>query len=404
MFDFKTYITEEKNLHLEHLEDAIINDGSKGVKEAIAFAESLLDMLGGNAASSYGVTVKWDGAPAVFAGINPDNGKFFVGSKSVFNKNPKINYTLDDIDRNHSGGLADKLKVALEYLPKLKIKGILQGDMMFTDDLKSETIDGESYITFTPNTITYAVPTESDLAKRIVRAKMGIIWHTEYIGNSMDSVRAVFGPSVSDLKKTPDVWFDNADLQDDSGAATFTKSESNKMIRLISETKKLADRTTLRTIDKVLNNPSVSDEFKIFYNSLVRDGNIGTATVIMRGFLEFLKSKHDTAVSKLKTPAAKKRREEKFKELEKFLKANAATLKKIFTIHAKLREIKMMFVRKIENVRSIGSYLRTDDGFQVTAPEGFVAIDHVSKRAYKLVDRMTFSKANFNAAKNWVKG
>lgn len=404
MFDFKSFITEEKNLHLEHLEDAIINDGSKGVLEAITFAESLLDMLGGNAESKYGVTVKWDGAPAVFAGINPDNGKFFVGSKSVFNKNPKINYTEADIDRNHSGGLADKLKVALKYLPELGIKGILQGDMMFTDDLKSEKIDGESYVTFTPNTITYAVPTQSDLAKKIVRAKMGIVWHTEYVGKSMDSVRAVFGPSISNLKKTANVWFDNADLKDDSGSATFTKSETKKMKGLIDTTKKLADKRTLTTIDRVLNNSTFSDEFKIYYNSLVRDGHIGSSTVILRGFLEYLKTKNDAEVAKLKTDAAKQRKQDKFKDFEKFLRGNAVVIKKIFDIHAKLREIKMMFVRKIENVRSIGSYLRTDDGFQVTAPEGFVAIDHVSKRAYKLVDRMTFSKANFNAAKNWVKG
>ena len=116
MLDFKRFLSEEKNLHLEHLEDELINNGSRGAREAIEFASSLTKMLAGKASKKYNITVKWDGAPAVFAGINPENGKFFVGSKSVFNVTPKINYTNADIDQNHTGGLAAKLKVALASL------------------------------------------------------------------------------------------------------------------------------------------------------------------------------------------------------------------------------------------------------------------------------------------------
>ena len=127
-------LSESKNLHMEHLEDSIFNEGSKGAVNALKFAESVADMLAGNAASSFNVTVKWDGAPAVFCGINPENGKFFVGTKSVFNKTPKINYTNADIDANHghSKGLSDTLKIALANLKDLNIKGVLQGDVMFT--------------------------------------------------------------------------------------------------------------------------------------------------------------------------------------------------------------------------------------------------------------------------------
>lgn len=404
MLGFKTYITEEKNLHLEHLEDAVVNDGSKGVIEAINFSESLLEMLGGSSESNFGITVKWDGAPAVFAGINPENGKFFVGSKSIFNKNPKINYTEQDIDNNHTGGLAEKLKVALEYLPELGIKGILQGDMMFTDDVTSEVIDGESYITFTPNTITYAVPSKSDLAKRIVKAKMGVVWHTEYTGSDMSNMKASFGPNVSGLRKTANVWYDNADLKDESGTATFTKAETKVVTGKISSVKRLASKKVLSGIDSLLSNKEISDEFKIYYNSLVRGGRIGSNQVVVRGFMQYIKSKYETAIAKLKTDAAKNRKQQKADALLGFLKSNSSILSKMIEIHQLLRDIKMLFVRKIEQVKSIGLFLRTDNGFEVTAPEGFVAIDHLSKRAYKLVDRMTFSKANFNAAKNWVKG
>jgi hypothetical protein len=120
----------------EHIEDDVLNFGVSGTRDAIAFLQSLRDMLAGHSPSKVNVTTKWDGAPAVFCGINPDNGKFFVGSKSVFNKDAKLNYTPQDIDDNHghAPGLVSKLKVALRYLPKLGIKGILQGDMMFAKD------------------------------------------------------------------------------------------------------------------------------------------------------------------------------------------------------------------------------------------------------------------------------
>ena len=146
---------ENKNVHLEHIEDEVLNRGVNGTRDAIDFLRSLRDMLAGHSESKVNLTTKWDGAPAVFCGINPDNGKFFVGTKGVFNANPKLNYTDADIDANHpSEGLNAKLKVALRYLPKLGIKGVLQGDMMFTKgDLQPHIIDGEEYITFQPNTI-----------------------------------------------------------------------------------------------------------------------------------------------------------------------------------------------------------------------------------------------------------
>ena len=99
-----------------------------------------------------------NGTVLIICGVNPENGKFFVGTKSVFNVNAKINYTTGDIRRNHSGELANKLSIALRELAKLNISGILQGDFLFSkSDLKNESIDGENMITFTPNTITYAV-------------------------------------------------------------------------------------------------------------------------------------------------------------------------------------------------------------------------------------------------------
>ena len=210
MQNFQDYIVEDKNTHLEHLEDEIINNGSQGAKTAIEFLKSIKQMLQGGEGGSQ-ISVKWDGAPAIFCGTNPENGKFFVATKSLFNATPKINYTNADIKRNHGGALADKLTVALKYFPKLGIKGILQGDLLFTSGDKSRArVDGKDSIVFTPNTITYAVPVVKsgflglgrNLYKEINSAKIGIIFHTSYSGKTIKGLSASFGASVSGLRKT----------------------------------------------------------------------------------------------------------------------------------------------------------------------------------------------------------
>ena len=201
MKSFKSYITEEKLTHLEHVEDAIFDFGIGGAKEALKILDDVAHSLEGHSKRAVNIQAKVDGAPAIVAGINPENGKFFVGSKSLFNKTPKINYTNADVDKNHKGGLADKLKVALKEFPKMKLKGIYQGDFMFTpEDLKKETIDGEKYITFTPNTITYAVPLDSDLAKTIMKSKAGVIWHTTYTGDTIADLKANFKINIKSFK------------------------------------------------------------------------------------------------------------------------------------------------------------------------------------------------------------
>ena len=100
MIRFQEYLTEAagKNLHLEHIEDEILNNGINGGRAAINFVQSLRDMLAGDAKTAVNVSTKWDGAPAIFAGIDPTDGQFFVAKKSVFNKNPILYKKESDID------------------------------------------------------------------------------------------------------------------------------------------------------------------------------------------------------------------------------------------------------------------------------------------------------------------
>ena len=284
MQKFQDYIVEDRNTHLEHLEDEIINNGTKGAKNAIEFLKSINDMLQGAEGASQ-ISVKWDGAPAIFCGTNPENGKFFVATKSLFNATPKINYTKADINRNHGGALADKLIVALKHFPKLGIKGVLQGDLLFTSGDKSRAkVDGQDSIVFTPNTITYAVPVVktgflgSSLYQRVNAAKIGIIFHTSYSGKTIKSLSASFGAGVSGLSKNKDVFFDDAMYKQTNPG--FTRAEAiafDNIIRM-SEGSAYKAGAFIDKIKKDKNTLSLGVQLKTFFNTYIREGTPITNT------------------------------------------------------------------------------------------------------------------------------
>ena len=404
MLTFDGFLTEAKNLHLEHLEDEILNNGVMGTRGAINFLQSLRDMLAGNAKSSVNVTVKWDGAPAVFAGINPENDQFFVGTKGVFNKNAKINYTIDDIDRNHPGtGLNQKLKVALTELSKLGIKDVLQGDMMFTqDDLEKKTIDGKQYITFQPNTIVYAVPMES--ASRILSSTMGIVFHTTYHGKTMEDMSASFTVNLRGLAKNAGVWFSDASYKDTSGTINFNKAETDAITKILSKAGK-----TFHTLKAdVLTHIAEDDEIKIlvktFNNTKVRAGEKITNTRMhTKGLIEYIYDKLKKDVDKVKRQQVKDIKQMKMDTYMKFFRSSSSQLVKIFDMQNLLVDAKDMIIRKLEKSKGVmDTFVRTNNGYKVTQPEGFVAIDKIGK-AVKLVDRLEFAHQNFTAAKAWDK-
>ena len=408
MFSFKGFFTQEKNTHLEHLEDDIINRGSQGGVNAINFLNSVRNMLAGNIGGKLNMSVKWDGAPAVFCGTNPENGKFFVGTKSVFNKTPKINYTPTDIRRNHSGELANKLQVCLRELPKLGLDGIYQGDLLFTrGDLKAVAIDGEKMITFTPNTITYAVPAGSDIARRIARAKLGIVFHTKYSGKTMSSLTAGFG-SIKGQGPTS-VFLASAAFTDTSGSATFNKSELSRFDALIrmaqgslNKAKPILDEMSKSSMSDQL---SVGYRLKTYFNSYIRNSKQGMdkVAVMQKGFRDYYESFINAEIDSRKTDKGKEKFIQQKKVGLQFIDRNKQALYFAIASHISLGNAKNFLIQKLNQVQSIGHFLRTPTGYKVTAPEGFVAVDRVAG-AIKLVDRLEFSRANFTIAKDWVKG
>ena len=407
-------LTEDKggkNLHLEHLEDEIINFGVDGGRAAINFLRSLRDMLAGGSRSSVNMTVKWDGAPAIFCGIDPADDKFFVAKKSVFNKEPKLYKSNAEIDDDLSGTLNSKFKVALAELSKLGIKNVLQGDLMFTDDIEDDNIDDVDYYTFQPNTIVYAVPKKSDLGKKINKAKIGIVFHTTYTGDELQAMKASFGADISKLKTPSSVWMDDATYKDTSGKSTFTEKETTKITAVLSQTGKTFQRINankLRSFIKLQESMSgtlAGASLKTYNNSKVRAGEtIKNPATHAKGYEKWVSDSIQKQIDKAKSDAGKKKYENIQKEYVREVKKHTSNLVQVITFQNLLVDAKMQIVKKLNSVKQLtDTFIKTKNGFKVTNPEGFVAIDRVSGGAVKLVDRMEFSFNNFTAIKAWDK-
>ena len=394
--------SEGKNTHLEHLEDNIFNRGFKGAKEAVDYLYSLHDMLEGNSKTPISMTTKWDGAPAVIAGKDPETGKFFVGTKGVFAKKPKINFTDKDIEENHPAeGLQDKLKIALRNLRKLNWNTVVQGDMLYTkSDLQTTTINGEDVLLFKPNTIVYAVPTDSDLAKQISNSEMGIVWHTEYTGGpTLADTQAKFGFDSSQLGNTTSVWHRDAIIKDFSGTITLTKEESSDVLSAISMANnymKSIDSDTFKWLEQ--GNELIGKDFlqqlKAHVNNNIRAGAFDEPTKFAQGFvqkyIDFMQKKIDG----YKTQAKQDEMTDKLVQGVKFIKQNVPQIVAVYDLYLKIIEAKIKIVKKLETIRQLPTFKETENGYEVTGEEGFVAVDRMGN-ALKLVDRLEFSRLNF---------
>ena len=417
MKSFRQFITEAvvKNLHMEHIEDEVFNNGVDGARESINFMQSIRDMLSGNAQSKLDLTVKFDGAPAIFVGKDPSDGKFFVGTKGVFNKNPKLIKQLSDIALyEYKGQLASKMAIAFTELQKLDIENVLQGDMMFTqNDLESTEVDGIQYITFQPNTIVYAVPARSALAQKILKAKIGIVFHTTYTGTSLEEMGASFGADVSGLGNSDSIWYSSAEYEDKSGTVTFTKQETSVITGFLSNAGKAfrkvktAELNSFLDFQNSLPSGVAGIKIKTYLNSLIRKGTSITGvkdhvSTYVKYVTDYAKTK---TIGKVKTEKAKKEKTKQRDQIIGNITQNKSTIQAVMEIYTNITFSKQMIIEKLNTgaKRFPNTFVRTDSGYKVVNDEGYVAIDTIKGNAVKLVDRLEFSYNNFNGIKNWDK-
>jgi len=405
MENFKTHITENKNTHMTHIEDRVIYGGVKGTREAIFALRDLRDMLGGTKNGS--VSVKWDGAPAIFAGIDPNDGRFFVAKKGIFNKNPKVYKTPADVDADTSGDLSDKLKIALQELPALGIKGVVQGDFLYgPGDVKTKKIAGESYVTFHPNTIIYAVPSKSPGAQAIKQSKIGIVWHTTYKGNSFETMRASYGVDVSKFKSTRAVWSQDAMLRDLTNV-TMSKRDTEEVNEYLSQAGKIFNKisgTTLRQLEK---QEELQKHIETYGNTFVRAGTvIGDTRRHVSGLISWIKKKYQKEIDSRKTEKGKSAQQAKLDTILNFFsEKNKKSLQMMFDLQKVLVLAKLKLINILNRLKNIKTFVQTKKGFKTTGHEGYVAIDRLGGDAVKIVDRLEFSYNNFSpeVLKGWDK-
>ena len=405
MESFATFITEQKNTHMTHIEDKVVYGGVDGTRQAILALRMLRDMLAGSHTGS--VSVKWDGAPAVFAGIDPTDDKFFVAKKGIFNKNPKVYKTAADVDADTSGDLAIKLKAALEYLPELGITGVVQGDFLFShEDIGNDVIDGNHYVTFHPNTIVYAVPANSEAADTIKKSKIGIVWHTTYTGNSFESMKASYGVDISKFRKSSNVWSQDAMLRDVT-SATMSKHETEQVNELLSQAGKLFNQISGSTLRELEHNTLLTQHIETYNNTFVRAGTIiAEPEAHVDNLLGWIHARYQKESDLRKTPAGKATIGKKLEGILEFFSAkNKAGLIKVFELQKLIVMAKLKLINTLNKLQDIETFVKTSKGFKVTGAEGYVAIDKLGGDAVKIVDRMEFSFNNFSPdiLKGWDK-
>jgi hypothetical protein len=402
---FIEFISEQKNTHMTHIEDKVLYGGVNGTREAILALRSLRDMVAG--VHDGNVSVKWDGAPAVFAGTDPNDGKFFVAKKGIFNTNPKVYKTNADVDDDTSGELNKKLKAALQYLPELGIKGVIQGDFLFNSgEVITKKLQGKQYVTFHPNTIVYAVPSGTEAAKKVKAAKIGVVWHTTYIGSTFETMKASYGVDISKFKPSKNVWSQDAMLRDMT-QFTMTKKDTDEVNGHLSNCGRIFNKissTTLKTLEK---DQTLAGYIETFNNTYVRKGEVvGNTKTHVDKLITHIKLKFQKEINKRKTEKGKGAQQKKLDDvLQFFSPQNKVSLQMMFDLQKSIVLAKLKIINILNRLNSAQTFLKTRDGYKVTGQEGYVAIDKLGGDAVKIVDRMEFSYANFSPEiiKGWDK-
>ena len=391
--------------HLEHLEDEMLNYGVDGCMAAVSFLKELRKMLGQQESSGF-MQTKWDGAPSVICGMDPLANIFFVGTKSVFNKDtPKICYSEEDVDSMYSGDLAEKLKFSYRYFSKLGIKGVIQGDLLFTSDIRTETVNGERLYTFRPNTITYGIPTDHDIGKKAGRAKIGVVFHTHYQGTDLPTMQAMAGAPVDTYKDIPEVLIVKNDTPMDR--VGFSKQEMNKFDNYISKIERMC-KICGDFLDELVGASGTTGDAKFhistflkqFFNNEIKNArSIGNIDEALYDLANFYHAKTSKELAKIKTAANLTKKRNLVYASENYLVDNIYKFKAMLTLYKELQAVKQMVIDKLDHLEEFRTYVQTDKGYKVTTPEGYVL--HKDGSMIKFVNRLEFAYNNFTLQKQW---
>jgi hypothetical protein len=373
--------SEEKLTHLEHAEDHHINAGSEGFQHAFNTLHQTHQLLTGKK-SEASISTKYDGSPSIVFGYHPENGKFFVASKSAFNATPKLNYTPEDIEKNHghAPGLVAKLKAALEHLPKVAPRqGVYQGDFMYNKDDGDVREEGNKFH-FKPNTITYSTPKGSEEGRKITKSKIGVVVHTAYKGNTLQGMKAEYNANLSNFKEHSDVHLISAEANHQK--ATYNKQQQQQFLDHMT-----AAVNSHGSLKNYKHHEGHVDHIKTYINSTVRNGTSPS----VEGYKQHLTKHYQTKANALKTPSGKQRQLETGAQMTAYVDKHEKKFQSTFNTHAHLQAAKNVLVNALASNPRYEHYV----GGQKVKPEGHVVV--INNRPTKLVDRDEFSRMNFQA-------
>ena len=388
--------------HLEHLEDEMLNYGVEGCKAAVSFLKELRKMLGQQENSGF-MQTKWDGAPSIICGTHPETGLFFVGTKSVFNKTePKVCYSDETIDAWYEGDLAEKLKYSLKYFSELKIDGVVQGDLLFTTDLRKEKVNGEELYTFRPNTITYGIPVSHDIGKKAGRAKIGVVFHTHYTGDELATMQARAGAKVQGSN-------DALVVQNDTpmDRVGFSRTEMSKFDRYVSKIERMCGICG-DFLDELVGAQGktgdakfhISTFLKPFFNDQIRNArSIANVDEAMYDLLNFYEEKTNKELAKIKTVANLTKKRNLVYGSQNYVVNNVYKFKAMLALYKELQAVKQMVIDKLDHLEEFRTFVQTEKGYKVTTPEGYVL--HKDGSMIKFVNRLEFAYNNFTLQKQW---
>ena len=393
--------------HLEHLEDEMLNYGVEGCHAAVSFLKELRSMIGKKASGSL-MQTKWDGAPSVVCGKHPLTGRFFVGTKSVFNKTePKLCYFDENIDAYYGNipDLKSKLKVALSEFAKLDIKGVIQGDLLYTDDVTEEEVNGQKLYTFRPNTITYGIPVDHPLGEQCKASKIGVVFHTHYTGDDLESMQAQGGVPDSMIGSSTDVL--NIKNTTPMSDVNFSAAEFTEFDRHVNEIERMC-RFSGAFLDELLGLKGtkgdakwhISSYMKQFFNDQIKQQQtITNADKALADMINFYDGKVNAAASKL-TAKTQVQKKNLIYASQNYAVENADKFKGVLKLYKELQALKTMVIGKLDDLeKTIKTYVMTDKGYKITAHEGYVL--HKDGSMIKFVNRIEFSYNNFTLAKQW---
>lgn len=406
-------ISSSKNTHMTHAEDLVVLSGKDGLNWVTNILTGLYSELKGETSESdMKLSVKIDGAPAIFAWSDfndlPSNG---IAMKGLFAKVPKVFTTEEEIEETFGDrpDLAYKLKIFLSYLPQIGIPSgeIWQGDFLFDDKSIQETeIDGEDYYAFHPNTIYYVIPKDSDLGKLIKTAEVGITWHTRYTGADLQSVSANYNTSVSELTMIDKMLMTDPYIKSFAGIVNFTEEESVDVESMLSDIVDANEElSSLDVYDEIVNSKDIISIFSIFQNSMIKNNiKIDDPSEALSNFIDFIQKRAVVAVDKLKSEKGKERTYQKFAEYVLKIEENKDVWFILINTINSITKLKDIFIKKLNGMGSFQTYLKMKEGgLRNTNQEGF-AVSDIDGNVVKLVSREEFSFANFSpdVAKGWM--